>query len=254
MLKIILVLLAGIALGLGLRKVSFIRHISKSISWTIRGMLILLGIEVGCNETIINNLSSLGLQALLLTVAGVLGSLVAGWAVYQWQFKKDPALNKEDDEDNVKESKGGHSDCYIVVGLFILGLIVGVSGFLDPSLINGKIILYVLYLLMFQVGISLGYDKTLENAAKGIKPNILLIPLATIAGTLAFSALAGLLLSKWSMANKQRIRLLLSILCSYRRIWRGFYRRTTCHRIRNHSTFGQHIQRVIMHRTDSSVC
>ena len=58
-----------------------------------------------------------------------------------------------------------------------------------------------LYCLIFQVGINLGYDTTLKNAIKGMKPKVLLVPLATVVGTLSLSAVSGLFLSKWSVAD-----------------------------------------------------
>ena len=54
-------------------------------------------------------------------------------------------------------------------------------------------------LLMFQVGLSIGSDKKLKDILGSIRPKLLLVPLATIAGTLVFSALVGLLLTQWSV-------------------------------------------------------
>jgi uncharacterized membrane protein YbjE (DUF340 family) len=58
---------------------------------------------------------------------------------------------------------------------------------------------YVLYLLMFQAGISIGSDNKLKDILAGIRPKLLLVPLATITGTLGFSALASLIITKWSL-------------------------------------------------------
>ena len=58
---------------------------------------------------------------------------------------------------------------------------------------------YVLYALMLQVGISIGSNKKLKELIKSLRLKMLLVPMATIAGTLLFSALASLLLSQWSV-------------------------------------------------------
>ena len=79
----------------------------------------------------------------------------------------------------------------IVVGFFALGCLLGWSGYLPGVIIENDITVYVLYLLMFQVGISIGSDKK--------RPKLLLVPLATIIGTLSFSALISLALTKWSV-------------------------------------------------------
>ncbi len=73
------------------------------------------------------------------------------------------------------------------------------SGWLPEFLVDGSITAYVLYLLMLQVGISIGSDKKLKEILCSIKPKLLLVPVATIAGTLVFSALVSFFISKWSV-------------------------------------------------------
>ena len=87
----------------------------------------------------------------------------------------------------------------IVVGFFALGCVVGWSGRLPDVVIENDITVYVLYLLMFQVGLSIGSDKKLKDILGSIRPKLLLVPFATIAGTLVFSALVSLLLTQWSV-------------------------------------------------------
>lgn len=87
----------------------------------------------------------------------------------------------------------------IVVGFFALGCLLGWSGHLPQVVIENDITIYVLYVLMLQVGLSIGSDKKLKEILGSIRPKLLLVPMATIVGTLSFSALAGLLLSKWSV-------------------------------------------------------
>ena len=87
----------------------------------------------------------------------------------------------------------------IVVGFFALGCLLGWSGWLPDVVIENDITVYVLYLLMLQVGLSIGSDKKLKDILGSIRPKLLLVPLATIAGTLVFSALVGLLLTQWSV-------------------------------------------------------
>lgn len=87
----------------------------------------------------------------------------------------------------------------IVVGFFALGCVLGWSGRLPDVVIENDITVYVLYLLMFQVGLSIGSDKKLKDILGSIRPKLLLVPFATIAGTLVFSALVNLLLTQWSV-------------------------------------------------------
>lgn len=89
----------------------------------------------------------------------------------------------------------------IVVGFFALGCLLGWSGHLPAAVLENDITVYVLYLLMFQVGLSIGSDKKLKEILTSIRPKLLLVPLATIVGTLTFSALVSLLLTGWSAAD-----------------------------------------------------
>ena len=59
--------------------------------------------------------------------------------------------------------------------------------------------MYILYALMLQVGLSIGSSKDLKYIISDLRLKYLLIPLATICGTLLFSALASLLISRWSI-------------------------------------------------------
>ncbi len=99
----------------------------------------------------------------------------------------------------------------IVVAFFVLGALVGWA-FTNPQILiilqgNAKEILpnfitdgsfttWVLYLLMLQVGISIGSDKKLKQILFSIRPKLLLIPIATIIGTLLFTAFISFFITK----------------------------------------------------------
>ena len=85
----------------------------------------------------------------------------------------------------------------IVVAFFCIGRVVGT--FNDSQLEVHNLSMYVLYALMLQVGVSIGSNKNLKVLVKSLRFNMLLVPLATIVGTLLFSAFASLLLSQWSV-------------------------------------------------------
>ncbi|MCD8178939.1 MAG: lysine exporter LysO family protein [Tannerellaceae bacterium] len=86
----------------------------------------------------------------------------------------------------------------IIIAFFAAGILLGLTGHLPAFLENPDISAYILYFLMFQVGITIGSDKEIKKILNGVRPKLLLIPLATIAGTLLFSLLAALILSRWS--------------------------------------------------------
>ena len=85
----------------------------------------------------------------------------------------------------------------IVVALFLVGCLVG--HLLGQPFEVHQVSMYILYALMFQVGISIGSNKELKVLWQHLKLKLLFIPLATIVGTLLFSALASLILKQWSV-------------------------------------------------------
>ena len=63
MFTVIGIMFGGIAVGYLLRKVELLQKIGKPISYTILLLLFLLGISVGANDAIVDNLTTLGGQA-----------------------------------------------------------------------------------------------------------------------------------------------------------------------------------------------
>ena len=59
-------MLTGIIVGYLFRNIAFLQKTEKTISITIFLLLFLLGISVGSNELIINNLAAFGWQAAIL--------------------------------------------------------------------------------------------------------------------------------------------------------------------------------------------
>lgn len=87
----------------------------------------------------------------------------------------------------------------LVLVFFLIGCLLGIADMLPLDKLQGNLTLYILYALMLQVGISIGCSKNLKSIVSQLRPKFLLIPLATILGTLLFSALASLPLSQWSV-------------------------------------------------------
>lgn len=77
---IIGIMLTGMLLGFLLRnkRLSWIHKIITLLIWVL---LFLLGIDVGGNEAIIKGLYTLGLEALIITLAAVTGSILCAWGL-----------------------------------------------------------------------------------------------------------------------------------------------------------------------------
>ena len=82
----------------------------------------------------------------------------------------------------------------IIVGFLLLGTLCGMFHLLPSDLSQSNISLYALCALMFSVGISIGNDpQTLRNF-RSLNPRLVLLPVATILGTLSAAALVSLIL------------------------------------------------------------
>ena len=80
MLTVILVMTSGIAAGWLLRRRRI--RIQGVITLLIWLLLFLLGAEVGGNRRIIAGIYSLGLEAVAITLAAVIGSCLMAWALW----------------------------------------------------------------------------------------------------------------------------------------------------------------------------
>lgn len=59
-------MILGIIIGYGLRRISFLRKVEVSISYTVFLLLFVLGVTIGSNRLIVDNLFSFGWQAALI--------------------------------------------------------------------------------------------------------------------------------------------------------------------------------------------
>lgn len=88
MFTIISIMFVGIGIGYVLRNLQFLQKIEKSTSLTIFLLLFVLGISIGSNSLIINNLGRFGWQAAILATLSILGSMLASFLVFHLFFKK----------------------------------------------------------------------------------------------------------------------------------------------------------------------
>ncbi|NHB67699.1 LysO family transporter [Perlabentimonas gracilis] len=91
MVTVIIIMCLGIVLGYLIRnRKLWVRLADKLTMWAIYLLLFLLGIAIGTNEVIVKNLPTLGLKALLISMGGVMGSVLVAWLAYRlWFAPKD---------------------------------------------------------------------------------------------------------------------------------------------------------------------
>lgn len=94
MLKIVAIMLSGVAVGFLLRKhrLRVVPHAVTALIWLL---LFLLGVEVGTNRQVIEGITSLGLEALWLSLAGTVGTVLAAWMLWRWISHKKGGARDE---------------------------------------------------------------------------------------------------------------------------------------------------------------
>ena len=89
MLTVLLIMAGGFLAGYLLRnKKQLIKWNNKATLWVIFLLLFFMGVSVGSNAEIMNNLDTIGLRGLELSLVAVLGSVLLSWPVYVFFFKK----------------------------------------------------------------------------------------------------------------------------------------------------------------------
>ena len=88
MLIVIGLMVCGILIGFRFRKRN-LKFISPLIPVAIWVLLFLLGLNVGGDPKIMNNLGTIGGEALWLTLGAVGGSVLCAWGVYRFFFCTD---------------------------------------------------------------------------------------------------------------------------------------------------------------------
>ncbi len=203
----IYVLAAGIPLGFLFRKSGFaVRWTDKLLTFSVWILLFLLGIGLGADESLTAQMSTLGLQAFCITFFAVLGSLIFAYAVAKCWYKEAlyPELHsishKNDKEIDGSKWTAIKSSC-IVLCFFISGICLGCLHVLPAEISNGFYALWTLYILLFLAGMSVGFDLHAFKIIRELKGTILIIPVATVAGTVLGSMLASALLPNLAMLD-----------------------------------------------------
>ena len=87
MLKVVAIMFCGMAVGFLLRK-RRLRVVPHAVTVLIWLLLFFLGIEAGENPQVINGISHLGLEALWLSLAGIVGTVLFSWGLWKWVNSK----------------------------------------------------------------------------------------------------------------------------------------------------------------------
>lgn len=87
MLKLIGIMLAGVLLGRLFKDSRFPKWIASGSILTIVLLLFVMGVELGSNRNLVENIIPLGGNALIISLAATFGSVIAAVAVGHFFFK-----------------------------------------------------------------------------------------------------------------------------------------------------------------------
>ena len=80
----------------------------------------------------------------------------------------------------------------IILSFFATGLLLGISRIFPAEWVQSNLSFYVLCLLMFSVGISIGQDRNAFRQFRSLSPRMLLLPVMTVFGTYLGVMVVGL--------------------------------------------------------------
>lgn len=93
----------------------------------------------------------------------------------------------------------------IILAFFILGVFVGFKGIIPSELLKEEWNTYILYALMLLVGVTIGYDRELLVSLRKVNLSIVLVPLATIVGTLLGTFIVSFFIRDWNAAESMAV-------------------------------------------------
>lgn len=218
MLVIFAVIIGGIIAGrlLSSWRLVFVSRMITVIIWLL---LFLLGLEVGSDPAVVGGMATLGRTAFVIFACSVAGSICMSWLLWRCVRRRDAVPDGGGAEspglpataaDFPRGAAGGQAAAggdtrplsvwdalrgsLVIVAFFVAGCLAGLFSALPFDVAGSRLSTYVLYALMFCVGITLGSDTALAGRVRRLDPRLALLPVMTAVGTLAGAALSTLLL------------------------------------------------------------
>lgn len=202
------VLAAGVAPGFLLRKnKKAYKPVSQATMISIYALLFVLGARIGGDDSIFSAIGQLGVQALLIGFACTMGSAMA--AVLAGRFFRDQLRPAQTSPGGAGGQEAGQGESpaksglgkalfgsVIILGFFSLGLVLSRLGILPPAAYEGDMTLYMLWAMLFMVGMGVGFDIRALLVVKELGLRVLLVPVLTIIGTVAGAFVSSLFISQ----------------------------------------------------------
>lgn len=189
-------------------KLTFLPHITMGIVYVI---VLLMGLGMGANKEVINNLGSIGIRAFIITVFCVAGSMMAVFIVRKIMGMNrfgdlNNTHNKEfesgthgEKADNKSHNLRGLKSTLTILGLVTVGSIIGIvviqrqpnNILKEFDRVNSSMMTVLLCIMVAFVGFDLGLSGKVAECLKVIGIRAFVFPIAAIVGSLAMGAISG---------------------------------------------------------------
>ena len=208
--------------------------LAKAMMVTVYGLCLIMGLRMGANEQVIENLGTIGLMSLVITICCIAGSLgaiflmrkifgmdrkgrfIADLAAAEAKAGDETLAGGTDsegtDRPDQSEEQGSMDlkSTFMILGLVAAGMLVGAFFILrqTPEILqlfdvaSNDALIVLLCILMFFVGLDLGGSEEVIRSIRRAGFRVLVFPFATMIGTMvagvAVCLLMGLTLKEGS--------------------------------------------------------
>lgn len=169
--------------------------LGKSMMVAVYILVFLMGLRMGINQQVTSALATIGLQALVITLAAIGGSILVIFLVRKALRLNRYGGSEKTEAEEAHSGKAGTSDLKSTVGivlLVIVGIAAGRFGLVDRfpehleaiSNVTGNALTVFLCVLIAIIGFDLGLSGTVAANLKSVGLKVIAFPLAILAGTM----------------------------------------------------------------------
>ena len=170
--------------------------VNTLLSVSVYALVFVMGLRMGANREVTDNLGVIGVQALLVTALTMAFSMLGAFAVRRALHIDRNALPRGAEKTAAEPSAAAHADAsgskasLIIFAMVAAGMLLGyfvVPRVTDPDAfqaVSGSWLVVGLCLLLAFVGFGMGLEGKLKAMLRGAGLGIVLVPLAMVAGSL----------------------------------------------------------------------
>lgn len=204
-LTVIGLFVVGIGIGIVFRKSElFLKVTEKLVTIAVFALLFFLGVSVGSDPRIVNNITILGWQAVLLSSGAILGSLLLAKLMASFFRKKEVSARKPKEPATTIGSRLmqmlRNQSLWILL-FFAAGIVTSIHEITPRFLGHENVSTATLYAMMIFVGSGIGSDPRALDILKQTSFHILIVPVIVIIGSIGGSLVVSQFLENVNSAN-----------------------------------------------------